>query len=507
MIGTQAMSNRERGPSRVKITFECESCGSEFTVDAQLGGRIGRCKKCGHRLVIPVVTAPPRTAEPVLHGVRRSAAGDGKSRPNAPDAATAGSAASLVDFKPVSAERLTPVRRESPPKAAVGSAGSAKGQSTARAMHWSEAVNSQVGLKPISLEGLSPLSRTEDDDDDEDSSPYRLAKVPVEKIKRGKRGPGFIEGSYRGIFRRSGKFLRWINETAYGISILFLMIACVGYAMQVYENAGASQPAPPPPQQPAQVRGLAQIEAELARADLPAQAQTTPEYQTEEPETPPAPRVSKPAPIKQNKWTIIGISGIVILNLARFVVGAANLVVIPFRKNPVQGILFLIPPITFYYLWRHWNKVRKPVSRIVGPVIALTLVVAAYAFVPGLSQAGRTSGGLQQRLEASVDTLKHDVSRQVDQTKGSARALKGNVERRLPGEIEKAKSAAQKIGEKVQENVKDLKAQLPGKVQQVKEAGQALGTQAEKTAEQLKSSSPDASGKAPTSKDHEGPQK
>jgi hypothetical protein len=232
----------------------------------------------------------------------------------------------------------------------------------------------------------------------------------------------------------------------------------------------------------------------------------------DQPEPPPPPRVVKPAPIKQNKWTLIGISGIVVLNLVRFVVGAANLVVIPFRKNPVEGILFLIPPITFYYLWRHWNKLRKPVSRVVGPLFALALVVAAYAFVPGLSRAGRAGGGIEQRLEASVDNLKRDVSHQVDQTKGDVRALKGNLERRLPGDIEKAKSAAQKLGDKVQENVKDLKEGLPGRVQRAEEAGQALRKQVEKTAEQLKSPGRDATGKSPPSKEppskhRDGPEK
>jgi predicted Zn finger-like uncharacterized protein len=515
------MSDREKGPSRVKITFECDSCGSEFTVDAQLGGRTGRCKKCGHRIVIPVVTAPPRAAEPVLAGMRRPESGDSKPRQNAAGSAPVGSSAapapvdllsraSRVALKPITAERMPSLRRQSRPKPPVGSRRSATAEATARPVSWKDAVNSQVALKPVSLEGLSSLERLYDDDE-EDSSPYRLAKVPVERVKRGKRGPGFVEGSYRGIFRRTGKFLRWINETAYGISILFLMIACVGYAMQVYENAGSSPPPQPPPQQ-APLRGLAQIETELAQADLPAQSQQNQMTPDEQSEPPPPPRVVKPAPIKQNKWTLIGITGIVVLNLVRFVVGAANLVVIPFRKNPVEGILFLIPPITFYYLWRHWNKLRKPVSRVVGPLFALALVVAAYAFVPGLSRAGRAGGGIEQRLEASVDNLKRDVSHQVDQTKGDVRALKGNLERRLPGDIEKAKSAAQKLGDKVQENVKDLKEGLPGRVQRAEEAGQALRKQVEKTAEQLKSPGRDATGKSPPSKEppskhRDGPEK
>jgi len=68
-----------------------------------------------------------------------------------------------------------------------------------------------------------------------------------------------------------------------------------------------------------------------------------------------------------------------LLNIGRIAAGLANLVVIPFRESPIQGIRFLIPPITFIYLAQRWSKVRKPVQRIVGPILTIGLVTLALA--------------------------------------------------------------------------------------------------------------------------------
>jgi hypothetical protein len=222
----------------------------------------------------------------------------------------------------------------------------------------------------------------------------------------------------------------------------------------------------------------------LAQADLPAQEQQTPAVDAEVPQ--PAAKHKAP-PIKQSKWTIIGITGIVVLNLIRLIAGLANLVVIPFEKSPLTGVLFLIPPITFVHIWRHWNKLRKPVKRVIGPAVALGLVVLAYAFVPGLSRASRTTGGLERRLEASVGLLKRDVTRQVDQSTSDARTLKAKVERRLPGELERAKGAAKKIGDQAQNKVNALKQGLPGKVDQIQKAGENVRDRVQKSVDKITS--------------------
>jgi hypothetical protein len=183
---------------------------------------------------------------------------------------------------------------------------------------------------------------------------------------------------------------------------------------------------------------------------------------------------------------VIGITGIVVLNLVRLIAGLANLIVIPFRKSPLNGVLFLIPPLTFFHIWRHWDKLRKPVGRVIGPAFALTVVVLAYAFVPGLSRASRTNGSLQHRLEASVNILHGDVTRQVNQTSGDVKRISKGVERKLPGEMERAKAAAQTVGNRVQEKVDAIKRDLPATLDRATKAGNDLRDSARKAIAPLK---------------------
>ncbi len=352
-------------------------------------------------------------------------------------------------------------------------------------MNWKDAVQSQVGLKPITIERMPALvRRTQAEEDEEDSSPYRLSRpIPAaEKRKRGSRGPGIVKSSYRGLFSKSAGIFRWINEVAYGISILFIMLTCVGFAMQVYDSAESAPAEPPQPSKP--TRGLGQIQTQLAQADLPAQAQQ--QEAAPEPEVPQPKSKRQPAPVKQNKCTVIGITGIVVLNLVRLIAGLANLIVIPFRKSPLTGVLFLIPPLTFFHIWRHWDKLRKPVGRVIGPAFALTIVVLAYAFVPGLSRASRTGGSLQHRLEASVNVLHSDVTRQVNRTSGDVKRLSKEVERKLPGQLERAKAAAQSVGNRVQEKAEAIRQDLPATVDRVKKAGDSLRESATKAVAPLK---------------------
>jgi hypothetical protein len=260
------------------------------------------------------------------------------------------------------------------------------------------------------------------------------------------------------------------------------MLICVGFAMQVYQNLDSSPPEPP--KQSNRVGGLAQIEARMAQADLPAQEQPVADFPAEAPHVAPK---AKPNPVKQNVLTTAGITGFVVLNLLRFIVGLANRVVIPFRKSPLQGVLFLIPPLTFVYIWRHWSKIRKPVGRVISPLVALAVVVVAYAFMPGLSRASRTSGSLQNRRETSVDILKGDVTRQMDKTTSDVKTLTGNLQRKLPGKLEKAKAAAENLSGRVQKNANSLKQELPRTLDEAQKTGERLRVRVEKAVDELRS--------------------
>ena len=130
--------------------------------------------------------------------------------------------------------------------------------------------------------------------------------------------------------------------------------------------------------------------------------------------------------------TVCGV--IVALNLVGLAGDIASLVTLSFRKNPLQGGLFLIPPFTLYYLWTDWYRYRDTVNRMRIPLLTLALVVAAYLFVPWLrggikaelpavasvEQAVESveekfagqKGGLDEGLKKAVDSVEEKISGQ-----------------------------------------------------------------------------------------------
>ncbi len=109
----------------------------------------------------------------------------------------------------------------------------------------------------------------------------------------------------------------------------------------------------------------------------------------------------------------LGATVVVALNIGRLVAGMANLLVIPFRDSPIQGVLFLIPPITFFYLYQNWNKVRKPVQRIIGPIGTIGVVILAFVIAPYLHGGGKKKGSLKEQLRSGASSAKAAISEQV----------------------------------------------------------------------------------------------
>ena len=106
---------------------------------------------------------------------------------------------------------------------------------------------------------------------------------------------------------------------------------------------------------------------------------------------------------------VLGATAVIVLNIGRIVAGVANLVVIPFRESPIQGILFLIPPITFFYMYQNWHKVHRPVKRIVGPILTIAMVAAAFVAEPWIRGEGKAKGSIQDQVKSGVGTLKEGV--------------------------------------------------------------------------------------------------
>ena len=110
---------------------------------------------------------------------------------------------------------------------------------------------------------------------------------------------------------------------------------------------------------------------------------------------------------------VLGATAVIVLNIGRIVAGVANLAVIPFRESPIQGVLFLIPPITFFYMYQNWHKVQRPVKRIVGPILTIALVAAAFVAEPWIRGEGKSKGSIQDQVKAGVGSLKKEMQEQI----------------------------------------------------------------------------------------------
>ncbi len=184
------------------------------------------------------------------------------------------------------------------------------------------------------------------DDDLGDSKPYALAE-PVRARKGVFVSTGKPVSGVKMLWRKElgyvQRLFRWLNETAYLVSVPFLMLILVG------------------------------------------------------------------ALVGSRPLALLGATAAVLLDLGRIVAGFANIAVVPFREGILQGILFLIPPMTFFYLSSHWNKLKKPTMRVVGPVATIGLVFLAFTLIPSLRKDGKS---------VSPKDLKDEIRNEVKELKG-----------------------------------------------------------------------------------------
>ncbi len=248
----------------------------------------------------------------------------------------------------------------------------------ARPLNWLDAVTSQVALKPITMEQLSVLRRPKPsplDDDDGAPGPYDLLSAP---------------------------------------------------ALPAVERAAGR---PPNALVQGYRGGLLEVQRLFRRLNEWAFVASAPFLAI----------LMLAIPLRSYSWAVLGATGVVLLNIGRLVAGLANLVVIPFRDSPVQGVMFLVPPLTFVYLAQNWGRVRKPVERVVGPIFWVGLVVLAFAFVPWL-RSGKSDASVAEKLKSSVGTLKGEMKGQLD------KAGVDQISRGAQGALNEAKERIEKSG-------------------------------------------------------------
>jgi hypothetical protein len=109
--------------------------------------------------------------------------------------------------------------------------------------------------------------------------------------------------------------------------------------------------------------------------------------------------------VKNRPMALFAATFVVLLNIGRIVAGVANLAVVPLR----DGL--------------DVKKMKKPLRRVVEPVVMIGLVILAFTFVPWLSSGKPATRNAADRLRNSVEGLRKDMEGEV----GKARTLDVNT--------------------------------------------------------------------------------
>ena len=200
----------EEGKGPMGVVFFCQSCGARFEVEARLAGKKGRCKHCGQYTTVPKAEHLTSMGMPAL-----AMAGAG-----------AAAASAVAIPRPSSLAKADPM--------------AARAAARARSMNdWLNASMSKIGLAPLSAAAIPkrPILPSALDDA-ADSKPYQLEK-PDRRDARHKGGgpPNVVLAAWRHEVGTIQKIFRWLNESAYLVSIPFIIILLFGIAVKAYAIA------------------------------------------------------------------------------------------------------------------------------------------------------------------------------------------------------------------------------------------------------------------------------
>ncbi|MCA9091958.1 MAG: hypothetical protein KDA68_00605 [Planctomycetaceae bacterium] len=279
-----------------------------------------------------------------------------------------------------------------------------------RPMSWIDAVTSQIALKPVTEDKLKPISGRAAmymDDEDDSPGPYELASYPSLPLNRPPR---------KGVGKR---------------------------VKQTYSN---------------ELRILQKI---LRKINERALELTVPFF------------ILMPLGfIIKNHWlSIFGLTMVLLLNVGRFGVGLANVIVIPFRDSPMTGMTFWIPPWTF--VKNNWHKFRKPVQRIISPICFLVGTFLLYSLVPwfqypdGKNDVKMVRDPMGNLIPAPEDqqppppTIKERLTEGAQNLKKDIRGQVDDAKEQLPG----AKKKLEQVTRDAVETTQEVKDQVQGAVE------------------------------------------
>ncbi len=97
------------------------------------------------------------------------------------------------------------------------------------------------------------------------------------------------------------------------------------------------------------------------------------------------------------------------------------------------------------------RKLKKPIRRVLEPVLTVAAVVLAFTFIPWLSSGQPSTGSISDRIRSTAGTLKKEIAGQVDSVAGKAKDLNlddlsAQAQSKLKGIVDTANDNINKVG-------------------------------------------------------------
>jgi hypothetical protein len=115
---------------------------------------------------------------------------------------------------------------------------------------------------------------------------------------------------------------------------------------------------------------------------------------------------------------------VVLANYGRFWADLIALFLRPYKDGPLQGVAFLFPPYTIYYLTAHWKHMKPILRRIATSCIPIVMVVLAYSFLPAVNPAVKDIKSITGKIQAGEKQLKKDVDSDLEQVESEVKSLR-----------------------------------------------------------------------------------
>lgn len=120
--------------------------------------------------------------------------------------------------------------------------------------------------------------------------------------------------------------------------------------------------------------------------------------------------------LKQRELAVFAAVVVILLNISRLGIDGFVLVTLAFKNGPVHGVLFFIPPFTFYYLSKRGKILKEALQRFLSPALPIIGVVLLFIFVPWL-RGGDTKpvdASIRDRLRSDLRDVRENIKTRID---------------------------------------------------------------------------------------------